>query len=349
MSVRFFGGCLIGLAATLLTLEIYVRLGHIAGTSTTEIYNDIGRGRRANMNYLFFNEGLGIGRFNNHRFIGNDVEHARKPNSLRIAILGDSYVEGFQVLNRHHFCYITEKVLSEQLPSYNVEVLNFGRSGFNLVNMIAYQKLMVDSFNPDLVIYMVSPQDLDIKNSDPLLPTLKHNDGKLTVEVARETPRVASTRKYARFQQQSAILNMLGNCLRKTRTTPILRIVLDKYYLAFKSIPTNESTPNNHKYQPKLDSIIRLSESVIKADKVVLINRDTIPWPIEFQDALDARSLTCWNIQNGLDSLREHGINPNYWDAKSTVGHWNMEAHQEIGVTLAQNIKLWVTNNKAPN
>lgn len=41
-----------------------------------------------------------------------------------------------------------------------VEVLNFGRSGFDFADMYAYEERIVAPFHPNLVLYFLSEADL---------------------------------------------------------------------------------------------------------------------------------------------------------------------------------------------
>ena len=58
----------------------------------------------------------------------------KSANVLRIALIGDSYIEGFQLFERHHFKTYLEQKLSQKLKK-KVEVLNFGIGGADLRGM----------------------------------------------------------------------------------------------------------------------------------------------------------------------------------------------------------------------
>ena len=61
-----------------------------------------------------------------------DREHEiNKPaNTIRIAIVGDSYAEALQVAQEATFWSILEKRLNECSPNKRIEVINFGVSGY---------------------------------------------------------------------------------------------------------------------------------------------------------------------------------------------------------------------------
>ena len=132
--------------------EVFIRTAHIENVSSTEFYDDIGRGRRKNLEYLYFNEGFGIGTFNEYRYIGEANSPEKQKNTIRVALLGDSYVESFQVFDRHYFGNIAENILKKKYPDKDFEFLNFGRSGFDIKNIYVYHKTFVEKFSPDFVL-----------------------------------------------------------------------------------------------------------------------------------------------------------------------------------------------------
>ena len=98
------------------------------------------------MNFTLFNEGFSMGQYNNNSILGPDCSIEKKTGVFRIAILGDSYVESFQVFRRDQFISIMEKQLSKNFDK-SVEVLNFGRSGFDLADMfcVSAKFLLINS------------------------------------------------------------------------------------------------------------------------------------------------------------------------------------------------------------
>ena len=74
--------------------------------------------------FVMFTEGFNIGHVNKDGFIGEDIE-TKKPNgTIRIALLGDSYVQGLHLFNRDHLSTILEDEL-KALTNKKVEVLKF--------------------------------------------------------------------------------------------------------------------------------------------------------------------------------------------------------------------------------
>lgn len=98
----------------------------------------------------------------------NDKEYQlEKPNdTIRIIILGDSFVEATQVDLNNTFHKLLEKSLNTSLLR-KVEVLSFGRGGASTCEEIQFFNSVAKKFNPDMVILATFAQN-DIKD-DSLL------------------------------------------------------------------------------------------------------------------------------------------------------------------------------------
>ena len=85
-----------------------------------------------------------------------DVEHSlEKPdNTLRVAVLGDSYAEAIQVPLEQTFAKIMEQALltCPKLQNKKVEVLNFGVGGFGTVQELLTLNTKVWKYSPDIVV-----------------------------------------------------------------------------------------------------------------------------------------------------------------------------------------------------
>jgi len=102
------------------------------------------------------------GRINSYGW--RDKEWAiKKPiNTYRIAVLGDSYVEAFQVESDYTFLALTERQLNEKYK-LKVELMNFGRGGYTQTEELLVLKNEVVKFSPDMVVLFFFPVN-DIKD-----------------------------------------------------------------------------------------------------------------------------------------------------------------------------------------
>lgn len=104
-----------------------------------------------------------------------DREHSfEKPaGTFRIAVLGDSYAEALQVDLQDTFWSIMQEELKSCLPDefQNIEVLNFGVSGYGTAQELQMLRHEVWQYEPDLVLLAFLSAN-DIRNNSPdLEPT----------------------------------------------------------------------------------------------------------------------------------------------------------------------------------
>ena len=317
-------------------LDVFVSATHISDASYNDVYEDIGRGRRAGMNYIMFNEGFSIGQFNQHRYCGPDYAPEKSVNVFRIALLGDSYVEGFQVFDRDHFRSILENELSQSLGK-KVEVLNFGRSGFDIGDMYCYNETFIQEFNPDMSLYFIAQGDLKPKFTDPLRMKIKEVNGKLVVYKGFPKDYIKLYNRTKKLIQNSTILNMLNNGKKIAKTEGVLPILLDKFYLPFDN-HINKNVHNVNTAEPSLPEMTKKIIDQMDPSKDIIINRDILGQIPAFEEYIGEKSLMYIDLQDTLINLKNSGIDPNYWKATKKHGHWNQKAHKAVAHKLAHEL-----------
>jgi len=96
--------------------------------------------------------------WNSHR----DFVDAKPADTFRIAVIGDSYVEAFQVDVDRSFPFLLEKRLNKSAGGEAaVEVYAYGHSGANLVQYLAVVRRAACRAHPDLVVVNIVPNDLE--------------------------------------------------------------------------------------------------------------------------------------------------------------------------------------------
>lgn len=104
-----------------------------------------------------------------------DVEHAKaKPsNTLRIAVVGDSYAEALQVPLENAFWKIAETKLQSCAATggKTVEVINFGVSGYGTAQELITLQQKVWEYSPDVVLLAVTTNNDITDNSRALKKT----------------------------------------------------------------------------------------------------------------------------------------------------------------------------------
>lgn len=102
-----------------------------------------------------------------NRFGFRDIERSlQKPAGVyRVAVLGDSFVEAFQVEQDQTFLALAEKKLGTA-HGFEAELLNFGHSGFSPAEEYLLLQRDVLAFSPDMVVLFFHP-DTDIADLHP--------------------------------------------------------------------------------------------------------------------------------------------------------------------------------------
>jgi hypothetical protein len=117
----------------------------------------LGEKLRPGLKGYWLQEGGGYVSINNDGL--RDREHAisKPPHTLRIAGLGDSFTEAFQVNQEETFCAIMEKSLQgcANLRSRQVEVINFGQTGFGTAQELLALRHRVWKYSPDVVLLAI--------------------------------------------------------------------------------------------------------------------------------------------------------------------------------------------------
>jgi lysophospholipase L1-like esterase len=105
-----------------------------------------------------------------------DREHSidKPPGVIRVAVLGDSYVEAFQVPQSAMFGSVLERELNTQAADAGIaesfEVLSFGVSGYSTAQELLALRQHVWQFEPDIVLLAFLPANDVRGNSRALEP-----------------------------------------------------------------------------------------------------------------------------------------------------------------------------------
>jgi len=157
---------LVGLALGLVVCEVALRL---VGVSYPQPYApDPYCGTRLRPGYEFWwkKEGSACVRINRHGFRQGDREPAKPLGTFRVAVLGDSFIEAFQVPDEQTFCAQLEPRLQDcsALTDRRVEVLNFGVSGYGTAQQLLMLRHYVWQYQPDVVVLAFFPGN-DLRNN----------------------------------------------------------------------------------------------------------------------------------------------------------------------------------------
>lgn len=323
----------IGAFLTLICLEVFLHFSKLSTSGFNKYYDDIGYGLPKSKKLLFFNEGLGIMETNEHRFLG-DSPLEKDSATIRIALIGDSFIEGRQVFSRNHFGELFKQQLVKRFPNKNIEVFNFGRTGFGLKEMYAYDKVFVDSFQVDYKLYFLAQRDFETGQSASIqfMPTARLNSEKLPVSIEYQSPLSAHRpdQLHQFLRDYSITAGMLNNGLKKTEELGLKEVILRRNNHDEQDRPARRS----YKYKLPLDPLVYNILSSI-GPKAILIKRDTVTLPNVLLAAYEKNLITHWDLGPLIQPMYDNGHAPNWWKITRKIGHWNNEAHLALSLYLS--------------
>jgi hypothetical protein len=187
------------LAVTLAGVEVFFRTTHLFGARISWSIPDPVLGYSVAPGKYWYgleNDHPVIWSANRHGWRDREWEETKPEGSLRVAVLGDSYVEAMQVEDEKTFLNLAENQLTQSLGK-PVEMMNFGRSAFTQTEQLLVLQREVLSFSPDLVVLFFFPvNDIDDVHPKTVLGRLRpfyseREDGSLELDT-----RFNQTREY---------------------------------------------------------------------------------------------------------------------------------------------------------
>ena len=360
-------------------LEIVLRTTHMFGAtiSCSEPDSVVGWRNTPGCKFQFNkeNDHPVLVKFNNYGYRDKDWSLKKPSDTYRIAILGDSFVEALQVEMEHNFITMTEQRLNKT-HDINVELMNFGRSGFTQSEELLVLKNKVMKFSPDMVVLFFLPtNDLQEINKKTDINFLRpyyqiSKNGNLILDTSFTETRTFKIKSFVNvFKQHSELISLLAKRYNaytqakaervlEDRPTGTLSRKLDGYLTLCSSNPDETYSDN---YQ--LSKVLIKNMSIFAREKGVRFMLVTIDIPAYmpkanekytsidttfnsnfFEDDLNkyAKSL---NIQSlGLQKIftqyYENTRVPLHWS------HWNYEGHKVVADALTNKLESIIALNE---
>ena len=142
------------------------------------------------------NEGEAYVRINSDGLRDREHSKAKPENTLRIAVLGDSYTEGKQVPLEKTFVAVMERELNgcQALAGRKVEAINFGVAGYGTAQELITLRHHVWDYSPDLVVLaFLTGNDIEdnsrVLAQNPNVPYFIYDNGELVLDESfRDSP-----------------------------------------------------------------------------------------------------------------------------------------------------------------
>jgi hypothetical protein len=325
---------------TLVCFEIYFRTTEISLPSFVMDDPVLGRAFRPNARAALVQEGFYMGRINENGGLGPGYPPERTEGTLRVALVGDSFVEAFQVFPEWNARSVLERELSER-TGRRVEVMNFGLSGHTLRTMYAYNQDLVARFQPDVTLFVVVGSSFLARDKEKGPVCYLDEEGSLKVSYAFAESKTYERKMRLGFTRDLGSFQMLQSALMRYRQGLSLRIFLGKFALrrrAGNELPKSRATDRYFDLNKAvLDELGRLDRS--GGSRIIIVGHKDVP-PY-YMPIIEEAGLTYFDLRRELDELERSGIDPYRWPVTGLEGHWNHEGHRRVGEYLAKRLLEW--------
>jgi hypothetical protein len=210
---------LMGVLMAFVVAEAAVRLSGLAKVSlyTWDAYR--GWGLKPGAAGWQRDEGAGFVRVNRAGFRGPEWTVAKPPDTLRVAVVGDSFTEAPQVAYDQTFCTVAEHALGgcKGLGGKRVQVMDFGTDAYGTAQELITLRRHAWRYSPDLVVLaFFSGNDLrnnsTVLESDKCRPFYVYAGDQLILGGPFERSRWFYLSCMVRFESRhSQVLNLIGD------------------------------------------------------------------------------------------------------------------------------------------
>jgi len=209
---------MLGLVATglaslagLAIVEIGLRLFDYSRPPFYRYDAQTGTSHRPNAEGWYEREDLIRIRINSNGLRGPEIPVVKPRDAFRIAILGDSFAEGFQVTFDARLSKVMEDAIAASCApeGRRVEVLNFGVSGYGQARELLMFRTYVRAYSPDLVLVLFHGGN-DFRNNSKEMEHAPFNpyfvfgeDGKLVLDRSKmDTPAFARKLRWSNLRNE---------------------------------------------------------------------------------------------------------------------------------------------------
>jgi hypothetical protein len=197
-------------------------------------------------------------------------------DTIRIAVIGDSYAEAFPVPVEQAFWAIMEEKLraSGYVPGKQIEVLNFGVSGYGTATELLTLRERVWRYAPDIVLLAVTTNNDVIDNSRELkkadeVPYFVYRDGRLVLDDSFRTSRG--------FLLRQSMLGRFGRWIKdRSRFVQAINEAHHRFKTLLASSESRLSTSSAEPNSPKFDVNARSEE--LGTDNIVYVEPNNPVW-----------------------------------------------------------------------
>ena len=247
-----------GILAALIIAEVALRVSGFTYFNPYIVDKDVGYVPRPGAEGWWQKEERTYVKINSHGFRDREHTIAKPPDTLRIAVLGDSFTEAFQVPLEKAFWSVMERKLQEcpQAAVSKVEVLSFGASGYSTAQELILLQKQIWQYSPDVIVLQVTTGN-DVRDNsrtlnaypDRPLPYFVFRDGKLTLDDSL----LAARSRSLTFRLQNSLGGTTFNWVRNhLRLLGLIYTARDAYQTSSQA--SERRKPVGSLVEPGLDS-----------------------------------------------------------------------------------------------
>jgi hypothetical protein len=322
---------------TILFFEFFLRFTEI--TLPSFVYDSPKFGRIQKPGADYFNilaEGFGMGKVNKFGYLGPAYPKHKDQNTLRIALVGDSFVEGIQVFDRQHYRHILEKKLSNLLNK-NVEVLNFGVGGYNLRDIYIDLRQRLLTYNPNIILIFIRAGNFFQNDKNPG-PDLELVNDSLLIEYNYKNSKQYKLRKEFQILRDYSIGNLIKESYEEYYRKNYQKILFGRFYdLFYPTISPNEDEENDNipdnNYKINKAILEKIRDYNSSSLKIFIVR--TTKYQANYDNLISKLHLSVIELDSLLFKYSKGTDILNYWKGSGRTGHWNQKAHSIIGNYLA--------------
>lgn len=214
---------------------------------------------------LIPNTHAGQVRINRHGFRGSDIPRRKPPGTFRIVCVGDSICFGYGVRQDETFSARLEQCLNHCFasPQRRFEVLNFGVTGYNIVQVAQTLRQRSIEFEPDLILYaycLNDPQDFSYE-FDALYNHLNNAETRFREYVIAPAHRLAvRSRLYALLRYAAEAATPEGLKLHGLTKDPQFRHLQNGSYVDYYT-RLHRDPPGRARLEDELAAIARIARA----------------------------------------------------------------------------------------
>lgn len=353
MSIKqIIGAIFIGLAALFLT-DRFLNLTRITPPILKYYDETYGALNVPGIRYMKSREGFFLGTTNyDGRFRENYPKRKKDKNTLRIILVGDSFVEGIDVLSRNHFASIMEQKISAAL-NCTVEILDFGRGNCTIQpSSYYYLNYIKKEYDANLVLFFTEARDIEPITDFPST-SFVYNESTKQLEASKDWNQ-SSDYKLTKKLDDIKVLPLL-NASGLFRLTYRARSGLQMYGFWPKILGKfyGEVQPQTYDRVETDKAMSKTSEKIFDT-----LSKQTDPpvWFVIRNFPFESKSLEKYmdsvqydyiSLKDTLDFKQIRNTEDDAYYFKTTGlygGHWNHLGHKAVGNFLSNRIINGIKN-----